>query len=47
MVFAHVLRWRRHCEVMLNVVSNPQIWLIDGMLLIVGAAFLALALLVH
>jgi hypothetical protein len=47
MAFDHVFRWRRHGQVMLKVVTNPQIWLIDCMLPIVGAAFLALALLVY
>ena len=47
MAFDHVFRWRRHRQVMLKVVTNPQIWLIDCMLLTVGAAFLALALLVY
>ena len=47
MAFDHLFRWRRHRQVMLKVVTNPQIWLIDCMLLIIGAAFLALALLVY
>ena len=47
MAFDHVFRWKRHRQVMLKVVTNPQVWLIDCVLLAVGAAFLALALLVY
>lgn len=47
MAFDHVFRWRRHRQVMLKVVTNPKIWLVDCVLLTVGAAFLALALLVY
>jgi hypothetical protein len=47
MAFDHVLRWKTHGQVMLRVVTNPQVWLIDCVLLVVGAAFGALALLVY
>jgi hypothetical protein len=45
--FLTALRWKRHRQVMLRLVSNPQVWLIDCVLLCVGAAFLTLALLVY
>jgi hypothetical protein len=47
MAFDHVFRWKSHRQAMLTVVTNPQVWLIDCGLLVVGAAFVALALLVY
>ena len=47
MAFDHVFRWNRHRHVMLKLVANPNVWLIDCVLLTVGAGFAALALLVY
>ena len=47
MAFDHVFRWKRHRQAMLKVVTNPNVWLIDCVLLAVGAGFVALALLVY
>ena len=47
MVVHHLFRWTRHRQVMLRVVANPMVWLIDCVLVIVGGAFVALALLVY
>ena len=41
-----VFRWERHRQRMLRVVTNPNVWWVDCVLLVVGAAFLALAILV-
>lgn len=43
----HVLRWERHRQGMLKVVTNPTVWQVDCLLLVVGAGFAALALLVY
>ena len=47
MAFDHVFRWKRHRQAMLKVVTNPNVWLIDCVLLAFGAGFVALALLVY
>jgi multisubunit Na+/H+ antiporter MnhB subunit len=47
MAFDHVFRWKRHRQVMLKLVANPNVWLIDCVLLAIGAGFVALALLVY
>jgi hypothetical protein len=47
MAFDHVFRWKSHRQVMLKLVTNPNVWLIDCVLLAVGAGFVALALLVY
>ena len=47
MAFDHVFHWKRHRQVMFKLVTNPQVWLIDCVLLAVGAGFVALALLVY
>jgi hypothetical protein len=47
MAFNHVFCWKRHREAMLKVVTNPNVWLIDCVLLAVGAGFVTLALLVY
>ena len=43
----HVFRWERHRQRMLRVVTNPRVWQVDCLLLVVGAGFVALALLVY
>jgi hypothetical protein len=43
----HLLRWRRHRESMSKIVANPRVWLIDCVLLMLGAGFTALGLLVY
>ena len=43
----HVFRWESHRRKMLEVVTNPKVWRVDCFLLVVGAAFMALALLVY
>lgn len=47
MAFDHVFRWKSHRQVMIKVVTYPQVWLIDCVLLAIGAGFLVLALLVY
>jgi len=47
MAFDHVFRWKCHRQVMLKLVANPNVWLIDCVLLAVGAGFVALALLAY
>ena len=47
MALDHVLYWSRHRKAMLKVVSNPNVWLIDCVLLGVGLGFVVLALLVY
>ncbi len=41
------LRWERHRRRMLTVVVSPRVWIVDCLLLIVSAAFLALGVLVY
>ena len=43
----HVLRWERHRQWMLRVVTNPKVWWVDCVLLVVGALFVALAFWVY
>ena len=43
----HVLRWERHRQKMLRVVTNPKVWWVDCILLVVGALFVALAFWVY
>ena len=43
----HVLRWERHRQKMLRVVTNPNVWWVDCVLLVVGALFVALAVWVY
>jgi hypothetical protein len=43
----HLLRWRRHREAMSKIVANPKVWMIDCLLLVLGAGFTALGLLVY
>ena len=43
----HLLRWRRHQAVMSRIVANPNVWLVDCLLLVLGAGFAALGLLVY
>lgn len=40
-------RWERHRQRMLSVVTNPNVWRVDFLLLVVGVMFVALALLVY
>ena len=42
----HLLRWKKHRHRMLKVVSNPNVWRFDCLLLVIGFVFLALAFLV-
>ena len=43
----HALRWERHRQKMLRVVTNPKVWWVDCILLVVGALFVALAFWVY
>jgi hypothetical protein len=43
----HVFRWSMHRQAMLAVVTNPKVWQVDCLLLVVGSGFVALALLVY
>lgn len=47
MAVDHVFRWSRHRQAMLAVVTNPKVWQVDCLLLVVGSGFVALALLVY
>ncbi len=47
MAIDHLFRWEKHRQRMLKVVSNPKVWQMDCLLLIVGAGFLTLALVVY
>jgi hypothetical protein len=47
MALDHVFRWEKHRQMMEKIVSNPKVWLIDCVLLAVGAGFVTLALLVY
>jgi hypothetical protein len=42
-----LFRWEGHRQTMLKVVANPKVWQIDCLLLVLGAAFIALGLLVY
>ena len=43
----HVLRWETHRQKMLRVVTHPKVGRVDYVLLVVGALFVALALLLY
>jgi hypothetical protein len=43
----NLLRWRRHRETMGKVVAHPRVWMVDCVLLVVGAGFAALGLFVY
>jgi len=43
----HLLRWRHHREAMSKIVASPNVWLVDCLLLVLGAGFAALGLLVY
>ena len=43
----NLLRWRRHRQTMGQIVAHPRVWLIDCVLLVAGAGFAALGLLVY
>ena len=43
----HVFRWQSHRRAMLKAVTNPNVWKLDCFLLILGAVFVALGLLVY
>jgi hypothetical protein len=43
----HLVRWRRHRATMSKIVAHPKVWLIDCLLLVLGAAFAALGWLVY
>ena len=47
MAVDHLLRWERHRAAMLKVVTSRKVWQIDVLLLALGVAFAALALLVY
>ena len=47
MAVDQLLRWQRHREAMLKVVTSSRVWQIDCLLMAVGVAFAALALLVY
>jgi hypothetical protein len=42
----NLLRWRRHRDTMGKVVAHPRVWIVDCVLLVVGAGFAALGLFV-
>ena len=42
-----VFRWERHRQRMIRVVTNPKVWWVDCVLLVAGAVFVALGLLVY
>ena len=42
-----LVRWPRSRETMTKIVANPKVWLIDCLLLVLGAGFAALGLLVY
>ena len=44
---SQLVRWRLHRETMTKIVANPKVWLIDCLLLVLGAGFAALGLLVY
>jgi len=43
----NLVRWRRHRERMFKVVANPRVWIVDCVLLVVGAGFAALGWFVY
>ena len=43
----NLLRWRRHREAMSKIVANPRVWIVDCVLLVLGAGFAALGLMVY
>jgi hypothetical protein len=43
----NLLRWRRHRESMSKIVANPRVWIVDCVLLVLGAGFAALGLMVY
>jgi hypothetical protein len=43
----NLVRWRRHRETMGKIVAHPRVWIVDGVLLIVGAGFAALGWIVY
>ena len=43
----HLFRWESHRQRMLKVVTNPKVWQVDCLLLVLGVGFVALALLVY
>ena len=42
-----LVRWPRARESMAKIVANPKVWLVDCLLLLLGAGFAALGLLVY
>ena len=47
MAVDHVFRWSSHRQAMLKAVTNPKVWQVDCLLMVVGSGFVALALLVY
>jgi len=47
MAVDHVLRWQRHREAMLKVLTSSKVWQIDCLLMALGVVLAALALLVY
>ena len=43
----NLVRWRRHRETMSKIVAHPRVWIVDCVLLIVGAGFAALGWFVY
>jgi hypothetical protein len=43
----NLLRWRRHRGAMAKIVANPRVWIVDCVLLLAGAGFAALGLMVY
>jgi hypothetical protein len=43
----NLFRWRRHREAMYKIVASPRVWIVDCVLLVVGAGFAALGFFVY
>jgi hypothetical protein len=43
----HLLRWEKHRQRMLKVVTNPMVWQVDCLLLAMGFGFASLAMLIY
>jgi len=43
----NLVRWRQHRQAMSRVVAHPRVWVVDCLLLVLGAGFAALGLFVY
>jgi uncharacterized membrane protein YidH (DUF202 family) len=43
----NLVRWRQHRHAMSRVVAHPRVWVVDCLLLVLGAGFAALGLFVY